>query len=67
MKTATLRLDGPGLRFVGLTGSGHALATDGADGDSGPRPTELLLAALGACTAMDVISILRKKRQVVED
>ncbi|HET6381383.1 MAG TPA: OsmC family protein [candidate division Zixibacteria bacterium] len=40
---------------------------DGAEGNSGPRPAELLVAALAGCTAMDVISILRKKRQVVED
>ena len=31
------------------------------------RPMEVLLMALGGCTAMDVISILEKKRAVVED
>lgn len=31
----------------------------------GPTPVETLLAAVGACSAMDVISILEKKRQVV--
>ena len=34
-------------------------------GDTGPRPAELVPMALAACTAMDVISILRKKRQEV--
>jgi putative redox protein len=34
-------------------------------GDGGPRPTEALLAALVACTAMDVVSLLAKKRQRV--
>lgn len=66
MKTATLHLDG-GLRFTGMTGSGHRIVVDGADDDTGPRPSELLVAALAGCTAMDVISILRKKRQPVED
>jgi putative redox protein len=54
---------GPGLRLQAATGSGHTLMFDDVEGNEGPRPTEVLLAALGACTAMDVISILRKKRQ----
>jgi putative redox protein len=36
---------------------------DNADGDRGPRPGELLIVAQAGCTAMDVVSILRKKRQ----
>lgn len=67
MKTATVHLEGAGLRFAARTGSGHRLLMDGSEGDAGPRPMELVLAALAACTAMDVISILRKKRQPVED
>lgn len=66
MKGASVRLEGDGLRFRALTGSGHGLVLDDAAGDAGPRPAELLLVALAGCTAMDVISILRKKRQVVE-
>ena len=61
--TAIARLDGDGLRFVGSTGSGHTVVMDSADGDTGPRPAELLLLAQAGCTAMDVASILRKKRQ----
>ena len=53
-----------GMRFAITTGSGHALAIDDADGDSAPRPAELLLAAQAGCTALDVASILAKKRQV---
>lgn len=64
-RTATATLDGDGLRFVALTGSGHSIVMDNAEGDSGPRPAELLLVAQAGCTAMDVISILRKKRQTV--
>lgn len=62
-KTATARLDGDGLRFVATTGSGFSLAMDDASGGSAPRPAELLLVAQAGCTAMDVASILRKKRQ----
>jgi putative redox protein len=36
---------------------------DDAEGDSGPRPAELLVVAQAGCTAMDVAAILRKKRQ----
>jgi putative redox protein len=64
-KTAIARLDGEGLRFTATTGSGHRLVMDNAEGDSGPRPAELLVVAQAGCTAMDVISILRKKRQAV--
>jgi putative redox protein len=64
-KSAQITLDGNGLRFVAETGSGHRLVLDDAEGDSGPRPAELVPVALAACSAMDVISILRKKRQVV--
>lgn len=64
-KTATVALEGDGLRFVARTGSGHSLVLDNREGDTGPRPAELVPVAVAACTAMDVISILRKKRQVV--
>jgi putative redox protein len=66
MKSARIRLLGD-LRFRGVSGSGHAVHMDSADGDSGARPAELLLVALAGCTAMDVISILRKMRQEVVD
>lgn len=63
-QTATARLDGDGLRLVATTGSGHTIVMDNAPGDTGPRPAELLVVAQAGCTAMDVVSILRKKRQV---
>ncbi|MGZ8514724.1 MAG: OsmC family protein [Candidatus Limnocylindrales bacterium] len=65
LKTAAVRLDGTGLRFEARTGSGHTILLDDGDGDAGPRPAELVPVAIAACTAMDVISILRKKRQSV--
>lgn len=52
-----------GMRFAITTGSGHTVAIDDAEGDSAPRPAELLLAAQAGCTALDVASILAKKRQ----
>lgn len=58
-----------GMRFVGQADSGHAVVMDttAASGgaDAAVRPNELLLIGLAGCTGMDVISILRKKRQPV--
>lgn len=54
--------------FVGVTPSGHALTMDtDHNRSSAPSPVELLLVALGSCTAVDVISILQKKREHVTD
>lgn len=54
------------MRYEATTGSGHLVLVDDRDGDSAPRPTELVLVGLATCTAMDVISICRKKRLVVD-
>ena len=52
--------------FLGITPSGHALALDtDSQRSTAPSPVELLLVALGSCTATDVASILTKKRQHV--
>jgi putative redox protein len=64
-KTAVTTLAGAGMRFDTVLGSGHTLVMDATEGNEGPRPAELVGAALAGCTAMDVISILRKKRQEV--
>lgn len=60
-----------GVSFVAETGSGHALVVDGAPEaggrNLGPRPMELFLAGAAACTAFDVVWILRKARQAVSD
>jgi len=64
-KTAHLRLSDDGLQFEATVGSGHTMVLDDSERDTGARPAELLGVALAACTGMDVISILRKKRQVV--
>src|SRR6266478_5711922 len=54
--------------FVGVTPSGHAQAIETDSTRAGAAtPMELLLIALGSCTGVDVISILKKKRQQVTD
>jgi putative redox protein len=58
-----------GMTFRGVSRSGHAVLMDAdaaAGGrEQGARPMEVVLLAFGACTGMDVISILRKMRQDV--
>ena len=62
---ATVRFVSDDL-FLGTTPSGHALPLDtDSQRSSAPSPVELLLVALGACTATDVAGILAKKRQHV--
>jgi putative redox protein len=53
-----------GERFVVSASSGHAFVVDAdRDRNTGPGPMELVLIGLCACTATDVASILRKKRE----
>jgi putative redox protein len=60
-----------GVSFVAESGSGHAVVIDGAPEyggrNMGMRPMEMLLAGAGACTAFDVVTILKKMRQPVRD
>ena len=58
-------VEGTARQFVAESGTGHAVVMDDAQGGTGPKPIEFALLALGGCTAFDVISILRKKRQQV--
>ncbi len=57
------------MQFVGEADSGHAIVMDGnkevGGNNTGLRPTELLLIGTGGCSGMDVISILKKKKQDV--
>jgi len=59
------------VMFVGESGSGHAVVMDGSPDfggrNMGVRPMEMLLLGLGGCTAFDVVHILRKGRDLVED
>jgi putative redox protein len=62
---AVVHAAGDGL-YVGVTPSGHAQVLEtNSERASAATPMELLLLALGGCTAVDVESILRKKRERV--
>ena len=56
-----------GLQFVAEADSGHAVIMDGEEKfggrNSGARPMELLLMGLGGCSGMDIVSILKKKKE----
>jgi len=58
-------------QFVGWDSKGHGIVMDtpaeGTGEGTGWRPVELLLLGLGGCTAVDVVSILEKKREDVRD
>ncbi len=59
-----------GMSFIAETGSGHIVAMDGAPEAGGrnlaPRPMEMVLAGTGACTAFDVVLILKRSRQDIK-
>lgn len=65
----TVRWSGDGMSFLAETGSNHVLVMDGAPEGGGrnlaPRPMETVLAGTGACTAYDVVVILKKSGQDV--
>jgi putative redox protein len=58
-----------GLQFVAQADSGPAIVMDGdakfGGSNTGPRPMELLLMGIGGCSGMDIVSILKKKREKV--
>ena len=57
--------------FVGESGSGHSVVMDGPESaggrNMGIRPMEMLLLGMGGCSTFDVVSILKKSRQAVQD
>ena len=59
------------MSFVGETGSGHSIVMDGAPDSGGrnlaARPMEMVLVGMGGCTAFDVVMILKKSRQPIND
>jgi len=69
MKTRIKWVDG--VSFVGEAGSGHAVVIDGAPEHGGRnlgmRPMEMVLTGTAACTAFDVVHILRKGRAPIAD
>ena len=58
------------MQFVGQGETGHAIVMDSSEEagghNTGARPMEVLLMGVLGCTAMDVISILKKKRQPIK-
>jgi putative redox protein len=63
MQTASVKWIGE-QKFAATSPSGHAIVVDSdRQTNSGPGPMDLVLMALGACTATDVVSVLEKKRQ----
>ena len=70
MEVVLKRLDDD-FHFEGIGTSSVPVHIDAAEGigghNAGARPMELLLMGIGGCTALDVILILKKQRQAIED
>lgn len=60
-----------GVMFLGESSTGHAVVMDGSPDhggrNMGPRPMEMILLGVGGCTSFDVMTILKKSRQQVQD
>ncbi len=52
-----------GKNFVGVDSTHHSVVLSAEDQGIGVKPSEMLLVALASCTAVDVVSILEKKRK----
>lgn len=69
MQTTVKWVDG--AMFLGESGSGHSVVMDGPEDlggrNLGPRPMEMLLLGTGGCAMYDVMSMLGKSRQPVQD
>ena len=69
MNTTVKWIDG--MMMVGESASGHAIVMDGPEDlggkNLGIRPMEMLLLGMGGCTTIDVVSTLKKMREIVSD
>jgi putative redox protein len=69
MNTTVKWIDG--MMMVGESASGHAIVMDGPEDlggkNLGVRPMEMLLLGMGGCTTVDVVSTLKKMRELVND
>ena len=65
-RSVEIRWTGEGLHFDAVTDRGTVAVADDPQPGSGPTPMQLLLVAVGTCTAIDVVDILRKMRQPLE-
>ena len=70
VKIELARVDGD-FNMEAVNDSGNKILIDGAPAEGGHnrgmRPMQTLLAAMGACSAIDIISILRKQREKLDD
>jgi len=69
MRVKVKRIDSD-FNFEATNEDGNTVLIDGAPAigghNKGMRPMQLLLAAIGGCSAIDIVSILRKQKQVVD-
>jgi putative redox protein len=65
IRSAELRRDG-GLRFTARTGTGRTVVFGDEVAANEYSPVESVVVSLAACSAMDVVGILEKKRQVID-
>ena len=65
MASATVRWI-QGKQFIGIDSTQHSVVLSTAEEGIGMKPSELMLVALGSCTAVDVVEILRKKRKNIK-
>lgn len=56
-----------GMNFTGTDGDGRKVQISGSSSGEGVSPMQMLLIALGSCASVDVVSILKKQRQELED
>ena len=54
------------MGFEATTESGHKVKMDGPKDNTAPRPTELLLCGVGACSSMDVVETMAERGQKLE-
>jgi putative redox protein len=62
MGSAKIQWQPGGMTFIGTDSTNHSVVLSTSDVGVGMKPSDLLLVAVGACTAVDVVSILEKKR-----
>jgi putative redox protein len=62
MAQAKIKWQPSGKTFIGIDSTNHSVVLSTPDEGVGMKPSELLLVAVGSCTAVDVVNILEKKR-----
>lgn len=69
--TTTVKWQGKGMAFDATASTGHQVRMDAAPEvggeNTGPRPMEMVLMGLGGCTGIDVVMMLQKMGQAIQD